>query len=386
MTEASERGGWIKGRRVNGEGTVARKPRADGQWVARYTVVEEDGSVRRPVLYAKTRAEVSRKLRDALAARDRGERRPGKQTVADYLATWHDGTRPQLRPQTWQRQGEHVRLHLVPTVGRFPMHKLAPVDVQRAYAQLLERGLSAATVRRTHAVLHRALGQAVRWRLLAANVADMVDPPRVSRAEMAAFSPVDARRFVAAVRGDRLEALYVVALTTGLRQGELLALRWAEVDLDAAWLQVTGSLVRDRGELGIAETKTARSRRRVELAAIAVDALRAHKLAQLEQRVALANVWQDRGLVFASETGGFIGKSTIQKHFPRLLAAAGLPRIRFHDLRHTAATLMLGRGVHPKVAADMLGHSTIAVTLDLYSHVTPTMQREAVAAFDDLLQ
>ncbi len=368
-------------RRVNGEGTVSAKPRADGLWVARYSIVV-DGKVKRPVLYGKTRAEVAGKLRAALVARDRGDRPAARESVAEYLAKWHEGSRSQLRDSTWRRQGEHIRLHLAPLLGQFQLRRLAPSDVSRAYGQLLARGLAPATVRRIHAVLHRALVQAVEWRLLQVNVASLAHPPRIVRREMAALSPAQARELLESLHSDRLEALLVVAVTTGMRQGELLALRWADVDLEAGWLRVTGSL---SGKV-ITEPKTARSRRRVELTEVAVDVLRRHRAAQLEERIAAANVWHDRGLVFANLTGGFIARNKLDDRFHALLESAGLPRIRFHDLRHTAATLMLGRGVHPKVAAEMLGHSNVGITLDLYSHVTPTMQREAVAAMDDVFR
>ena len=373
-------------RRVNGEGTVSRRARADGLWVARYSYVDDAGVTRRPVLYAKTRAEVARKLREALAVRDRGERPPSRQTVADYLATWQEGRRSQVRRTSWARNGEHIRLHLVPLLGTIPLQKLTPADVQRAYSQLLSQGLSPWTVRGSHAVLRRALDQAVRWRLLPSNAAAMAEPPRIPHREMQTLSGEQARRLLEVARGDRLEALWVLAITTGLRQGELFALRWTEVDVDRGWLQVTGSLSRVAGEgLVIEEPKTTRSRRRVELSSAAVEALRRHRLAQLEERVAAANVWDDRGLVFAGPAGDYLRKRYVTTHFQRLLDAAELPRIRFHDLRHTAASLLLGRGIHPKIAADMLGHSTTAITMDLYSHVTATMQREAVAVFDDIL-
>jgi integrase len=379
---------------ASGMGYVSTKARADGLWVAQYTHVV-DGKVHRPVLYGRTRAEAARKLREALIARDNGERpAPAKQSVAEYLRSWHEGSRPQLRERSWMRQGEHVRLHLVPTLGHVPLRKLSPEQVQRAYAQLLARNLSPATVRRAHAVLHRALGQAVRWRLLPVNVASMVDAPRIPHREMQALTSEQARELLEAARGSRHrdEPLLVLAVSTGMRLGELLALRWKDVDLEQRFLRVTGSLVRvesttvDSTELVITEPKTARSRRRVELTHRAVEALREHKRAQLKRRVAAANVWQDRGLVFSNATGGYLAANKLQARFQQLLEDAGLPRIRFHDLRHTAASLMLSRGVHPKVAADMLGHSTIAVTLDLYSHVSPAMQREAVAALDDILR
>lgn len=378
-------------RRVSGEGWISAKPRKDGLWTARYTTVGPDGRSRRPVLYARTRAEVAQKLREALASRDRGQRpAPARETVAEYLATWHEGRRPQIRSRSWDREGEHVRLHLAPLLGKFRLSRLRPDDVQRAYGQLIAQGLAPATVRRVHNVLHAALEQAVRWRRLQTNVAGLVAAPRIPRREMTALSPEQARQLLETVRGDRLEALFVVALTTGMRQGELLALRWECVDLDAGCARVVGSLARvnvgtNDSRLVVQEPKTARSRRRVELGSLAVTALREHKRRQLEEHIANAPFWQERDLVFCNRTGGYVAQNKLVIHFHQLLRRAGLPDIRFHDLRHTAATLMLARGVHPKVAGDMLGHSTIAVTMDLYSHVTPSMQREAVAALDSLL-
>jgi integrase len=252
-------------------------------------------------------------------------------------------------------------------------------------------------VRRSHATLHRALEQAVRWRKVPTNVAGLVDAPRVAHRDMTVLTPEQARHLVAAVAGDRLEALYVVAVTAGLRQGELLALRWSDVDLDRGTLAVTASLVRiyqprstdraqgePRSHLESTEPKTPRSRRRVELTAVALEALRRRRLAWVQERVAAANVWQDRDLVFCSPTGGYLHAARLTEQFGVLLRRSDLPRIRFHDLRHTAATLMLNCGVHPKVASEMLGHATVSVTLDLYSHVTETMQRSAAEALDSV--
>jgi integrase len=237
----------------------------------------------------------------------------------------------------------------------------------------------------------------VRWRKVPTNVAGLVNPPRVAHRDMATLTPEQARHLVAAVAGERLEALYVLAVTAGLRQGELLALRWSDVDLDRRTVAVTAGLVRvykprsaareegeARSHLELTEPKTARSRRRVELTAVAVEALRRRRAAWLEERVAAANVWQDRDLVFCSPTGGYLHAARLSKQFADVLRRADLPRIRFHDLRHTAATLMLGQGVHPKVASEMLGHATVSVTLDLYSHVTETMQRGAAEALDSV--
>lgn len=369
-------------KRANGEGSIYK--RADGRWAAALTL----GNGKRKVFYGKTRQEVASKLAGALKSRQDGLPVPSeRQTVGQFLTSWLESVRPSLRPRTHLRYEQLVRLHALPALGKLPLGRAKPDDLQRLYADRLDMGQAPASVRQLHAVLHRAFGQAARWGLVARNVADLVSPPRVERREMSALSPEEARAFLEAASGDRLEALYVVALTSGLRLGELLALRWRDVDLQAGMLQVTGTLQRTGAGLVIAEPKTVRSRRHVALTATAVEALRRHHVAQAEERLRLGAAWQDMDLVFASETGGHIDDSKLRRNsFWPLLERAGVPRIRFHDLRHSAATLMLRRGVHPKIVAEMLGHSQISVTLDLYSHVTPTMQREAAAALDDLLR
>jgi integrase len=196
------------------------------------------------------------------------------------------------------------------------------------------------------------------------------------RHEMRTLNPDEAKAFLQAAGGDRLEALYVLALTTGMRQGELFRLRWQDVDLEAHTLSVRG------------ETKTAKSRRQIELSDVAVDALRRHAAYQGEECQAAGSVWHNTGLVLTNSVGGSLTPTNVTfRSFRPLLERAGLPLIRFHDLRHSAAaTLLLGQGVHPKVVSEMLGHSQVGVTLDLSSHVTPTMHRQAVTAFDELLR
>jgi integrase len=208
----------------------------------------------------------------------------------------------------------------------------------------------------------------------------------VKRYEVVSLSPAQTRTFLEAAQGDRFESLYVLALTTGMRLGELLGLRWQDVDLAAHMLQVRHTLLRLRDGLQLTEPKTARSRRRVALGASAVDSLRLHRSRQAAARLRLGQVWEDNDLVFANEIGKPVeAGNLLRRSFWPLLAKAELPRIRFHDLRHTAATLLLQQGVHPKVVSELLGHSSIGLTLDTYSHVLPDMQQQAVAAMDRLL-
>src|SRR5829696_9028403 len=242
-----------------------------------------------------------------------------------------------------------------------------------------------ATVRKIHSTLHKALSQAVADGLIPRNAAD-VKAPRPAPDEMRPLSEGEARTFLntARERGDRFEALYVLAITTGLRRGELLGLRWDDADLDRGTLRVGRALVREGGRWVVGETKTKRGRRRVNLTPRTVAALKAHRKRQLEQRVRLAGLYEDQGLIFASENGTPLNpENLVKRSFKPLLKRAGLPEIRFHDLRHTCATLLLGRGVHPKIVQELLGHATIAVALDAGSHDLPGMGDQTSGAMGD---
>lgn len=364
----------------NGEGSIYR--RSDGRWEGAVSL----GNGRRRRFYGKTHGDVQRKLVDVQKAAQDGLPLIGeRQAVGKYLESWLEAARPSVRPQTHRRYEQYVRLHAVPVIGRVSLSKLSPLHLQRLYKDRQDAGLSATSVRHLHAVIHRALGQAARWGYVARNVADLVTPPRMTRLQMRALSPEQSRTLVEAAQGDRFEALYVLAISTGMRQGELLGLKWADVDLDSGMIQVKATLQRTRDGFAFLEPKTARSRRQVALTRAAVAALRRHKVSQLEERLRCP-YWQDPEIVFATEVGTPVeSPNLLRRSFFPLLARAGLPRIRFHDLRHTAATLLLGQNVNVKVVSEMLGHSQIAVTLDLYSHVTPTMQRQAVEALDAVL-
>jgi len=234
--------------------------------------------------------------------------------------------------------------------------------------------------------VHRALEQAHRWRLIASNVADLVDPPRHARPEMKALTAEQARQVLAVAAGDALEALWVLALTSGLRQGELLALRWPDVDLDQGSLRVVASLVRILGQESVlAEPKSRRSRRQVELSKVAIEALRQHKTTAIKSALAAGRPYEKDGFVFQRERGRPMTGTRVWKRWHALLKLAGVPHMPFHSTRHSAASLLLGRGVHPKIVSEMLGHSTVAITLDVYSHVTPAMHREAAKVMDDLM-
>ena len=367
-------------KRSNGEGNLRR--RSDGIWEARYCVIE-DGQRSRRSVYARTRDEAARKLRSALKARDDGAPQPmGRETVEGFLMRWMDGAASSLRPPSVRRYRNVLDTHIIPILGSRRLRDLGPQHVQAAYTRLLASGLSPASVRLCHFVLHRGLEQAMRWGLVTRNVADLVDIPRLPRTEAAALDPAQVRAVVEAARGDKFEALVIVALTTGLRRGELIALRWDAVSVDERCLAVIGTMQPDGV---VAEPESRSSRRRVPLGNVTLDALRRHRSAQIEQRMACGVQWDDWGYVFGDELGNPIAPMTLLSHWYAMLRVAGIPRMPFHATRHSAATLMLAAGVSPRVAAEQLGHATAALTLDRYSHVTEGLRHDAAQAIDGLL-
>jgi integrase len=374
------------GKRGNGEGSIGR--RKDGLYMARYTVQTATGS-KRKTLYGKTRQEVAAKLSKALADRESGLTFDADNvTVAEYLARWlSDSVRGTVRISTFERHEQIIRTHLAPAFGRMKLKTLTPAHVRSLHREKLEEGLAPATVRKIHSTLHKALSQAVADGLIPRNAAD-VKAPRPAPEEMRPLSEAEARTFLETARetGDRFEALYVLAITTGLRRGELLGLRWDDADLVRGILRVGRALVREGGRHVVGETKTRRGRRQVNLTPRTVAALKAHRKGQLEQRVRVGSFYEDHGLIFSSEIGTPLNpENLVKRSFKPLLKWAGLPEIRFHDLRHTCATLLLGRGVHPKIVQELLGHATIAMTLDTYSHYLPSMGDQASGAMGDAL-
>lgn len=368
-------------RRGNGEGTI--RQRTDGRWEGR--ALQADG--RPKSVYARTRAEVVEMLRALLNARAGGTVvASDKSRVDAYLREWLDSARPSLKASTWRRYEELVRVHAIPIIGAVSLVRLTPQHVQAMYGRLGSAGVGAMTIHHLHAVLRRALGQAELWGTIPRNPVRLASPPRVTRHEMTTLTEDQVATFLDAVRGKPREALYLVAVTTGMRQGEILALRWSDVDLTRGVLAVQSVIEMRDGRVTFVEPKTRTSRRRVTLTPPALAALARHKREQAEIRMSAGQgAWQDHGLVFPDDLGHPQHGDTVTHAFQMILARAGLPRIRFHDLRHTAATLLLGRNVHPKIVSGMLGHSTIAITLDLYSHVTPAMERDAAAVMAQVI-
>ncbi len=376
-----------KRKRGNGEGGIGR--RKNGGWYAQYYVPAADGGRRRRTISGKTRVEVAKKLAKAIADLDDGlVYDAGTLTVGEYLDRWlRDSVRDTVKDSTFASYRQLVGTHVKPALGRVKLEKLSSTHVRGLLRQNLDAGLSPRTVQYVRFVLRRALDGAVADRLIPRNPAADARAPQVRREEMKPLSPAQARVFLEAARDDRLHALYVLAVHCGLRQGELLGLRWEDVDAEAGTLGVQRTLVgTEDGTPVFGSPKTRRSRRRIRLTSGAARALTRHRKRQLEERMALAGSWRDQGLVFATAIGTPLSRhNLVRRSFKLLLKRCGLPEVRFHDLRHTCATLLLSRGQHPKLVQELLGHSTIAITLDTYSHVLPGMGDGLADAMDDAL-
>lgn len=313
---------------------------------------------------------------------------PGRQTIAEYLREWLMAIQPTIRRGTWISYRTNIERHVIPRLGGRELRQLGGSHLNVLYAQLLEdgrcdgaRGLSPRSVRYTHTIVHRALRDAVRWGKLPRNPADMADPPKSRTPEMKTWQTDELRRFLTSVEGDRLYAAWLLVATTGLRRGELLGLRWSDLDFQAGRAAIRQTLSSVGGKVTFSTPKTTKSRRSIAVDSATLAALRHHRDAQNKERVTWEEVYRDLDLAFCREDGTPLRPDTITRRFHDLSRRAGVPVVRLHDVRHTYASIGLAAGTHPKVMAERLGHATVGITLDTYSHVAPALARQAA---DDL--
>lgn len=378
------------GKRGNGEGSIYQ--RKDGRWVAEITL---EGR-KRKFVYGKTRKEVQEKLKVALHEQQQGTlvEHTSRQTLEQFLNDWLENSQKQsVRPRTFERYEEVARLHIIPMLGRHQLQKLSAQHLQAFYAQKLKEGLSTTTVGIFHNVLHKALDTAMKWGLVARNVCDLVSPPRTKGFEIKPLSVDEIHRLLTATRGHYLEALFTLALASGMRRGELMGLKWQDINFATSTLQVRRILTRvptmlKAGESYVeSEPKTQKSRRNIIIASFALDVLKQHRIRQLEAKLKAGSTWKEHDYVFCTSVGTHLNPTRdILDQLKSLLKKAGLPNIRFHDLRHSSATLLLSMGIHPKVVQELLGHSNISMTMDVYSHVLPSMQQDAISKLNDALE
>lgn len=368
-------------RRGNGEGSIYQR-KSDGRWVGSISL--PDGT--RKVFYGKKRAEVQGKLNDALYEQKRGMLATGPNTsLQEYLESWLENVhKPAVRVTTYNNYCKLLNNYLIPGLGKVYLQKLTAEYVQAFYSKKLKEGLTPKTVHNIHGLLHKALGNAVRWKLIPSNVCDLVTLPRIPYKEKTVLTLEQAHIFLAQVQTHHLKALLTLAIITGMRRGELLGLKWQDINFENCSLRVNRAVSYTTSH-GFLETepKTTRSRRTIMLPVFVVEVLLQHRAQQEIQRCKAGNAWIERDLVFTNAQGSYISESSMLKSFKRLLKKCGLPCMRFHDLRHSAASILFSWGTHPKVVQEILGHSQISVTLDIYSHMLPSMQEEVKRRWDD---
>lgn len=382
-------------RRGNGEGSIYKRP--NGNWVGQISVGYDPatGKLKRKSFYGKTRKEVAVKINQALQELRSGTYvEPTQTTFGEWLDKWLTlYKKGQLKPSTYESYETLINVHIKPCLGKVPIAKLNADLLQSFYKEKLEKGrvdgkggLSTRMVRYFYTIIREALQEAVIGGLLARNVADATTPPIIKNKKVRPLEEEELLAFFETAREDRLFAAYFLAATTGLRCGELLGLCWDSVDLEHCTITIQRQLLVLKSGLVLAETtKSKSSRRSIVLTDDAIRELKAYRKRQAQEKLLLGEAYQDNGLVFCKDNGAPLDPREFTKHFQRLLEKAGLPKVRLHDLRHTHASLLLARGVHPKVVQERLGHSSIAITLDLYSHLTPGLQKAAAATLNGLL-
>lgn len=373
-------------RNPNGAGTITK--RKDGRFHAAVYVLQPDGTRARKFAYGKTWAECDAKRRDLLAKVDSGIPVPTRSAkLADWLPYWLDNIiKPNRKRTTYAKYETHVRRYLVPQLGRKTLEKLNAREVREALTQIT-KATTPATAKESHRVLRSALSAACREELITRNVVQLVTAPKVDAFEGELWTLEETLAFILVARRDPLYAAFMLAVGLGLRRGELVGLRWQDIDLDTRTLQVRKQRQRVGGENYEDDTKN-RRKRTLPLPALCVPPLRWQRMRQaaMRERAEKAGAsWVEHGLVFTTRTGRPIEGSNVLRSFHRLTDTAGVRRIRVHDARHGAATLLAAGNVHPRVAMEILGHSKIAVTMEVYTHVPDALKREAIAHLDRML-
>jgi integrase len=376
-------------------GHIRKRSRAS--WAIVIDLGRDPGGKRRQKWHTVhgTKQDAERELANLLNSIHKGDYvEPSKMTVSDYLSNWlAEYAKLNVSPKTYERYMDIISKNILPALGEYHLSKLRPLHIQSFYTDALTQGrkdgrggLSAQTVLHFHRVLRKALQQAVKWQLLARNPTEAVEAPRPQRKEMHAVDETGTARLLHAVEGMRLYMPVLLAVMTGMRRGEILALRWQDTDLEKGKIAVRRSLEQTRDGLRFKQPKTGKGMRSIALPGIAVQTLRRHKIAQAQERLRLGPAYEDNDLVCPRLDGGPWAPDSLSTAFAGLIRRSDLPRVRFHDLRHSHATQLLRHGIHPKVVSERLGHSKVGITLDTYSHVLPGMQEEAASKVDAALR
>jgi integrase len=391
-----ENKGQKRRKRGQGEGSIYQ--RSDGRWTAVLSVGYQGGKLKRKQFYGTTRKAVADQLTAALRKQQQGLPLVGEtQTIKQLLESWLENTvKTSTRPATYVSYKHMIDLHIVPELGHIRLAKLTPQHCQQMVKNLMAKNrqsnrkeeegkpLSNRTVQYCLTVLRMALKKAESWGLVARNVALLADSPKVERHEVKPMDSDEARKFLDLIKGDRLEAFFRVGLALGLRRGEALALKWSDIDFECSILRVSGTLQRLPGKLVIQPPKTKKSARTLRIPKSLLPILREHRTRQLEERLK-AEYWQENDLVFCTSLGTYYEPRNVRRKLDALMKDSGMRYFRLHDVRHFFASLLLAQGVELKVVSEILGHSSIRITADIYTHLLPKIKDDAIDLLDNVL-
>lgn len=372
-------------RRGHNEGTIFQ--RADGRWAGAVSIGWQKGKWKKKTIYGRTRAAVQKEISKLLHKQQNSIPIDNvRQTVETFLDSWlKEVVARNVKQRTLEGYSQVTRDHIIPHIGKIFLSKLTPHNLQKWLNTLQDDGIGARRISYARAVLRAALNQAMRWDLIIRNPATLVEPPTYKRPEIVPLTQKQADALCKAIAGDRLEALYLLALCLGLRKGEILGLKWYDVDLDNGSIKITGALQRVGGKLVLGETKTDKSRRTLPLPDALLNYIKAHRKRQLEEKIKAANCWVESGFVFTTLVGTPIDPRNLSRSWYAALKKAKIARCRFHDLRHSCATFLLAQGIAPRMVMEILGHSQISITLDTYTHVLPESKLEAVRSVEKFI-
>ena len=366
------------------------RQRSPGTWQIRYEA-PPDGSGKRKYLsktFKGNKKNAEAEKRNILSSIDMGNFvSPDKETVAQFLQRWlKTYVATTKRPKTLQGYEGNINRYVLPAFGWLKLQELTGSHIQALYGELIGRGLSNTSVVQVHRIIHKALSIAVKWGCITRNVADAASPPKIEKKTMETWEMETVRKFLVSAKENRYGDLYVFGILTGLRRGELSGLLWKNVDFQNHRMSIVQTLQRITGRgLVVGEPKTKQSRRSIALGATEIKLLHTIRGKQIERQVACEDLWANSGYVFTQANGKPIDPDLLSKDFPKFLRKAGLPHLQLHGLRHCNASLLLSEGIHLKVVSERLGHQSILITADLYSHVSPGLQEEAASAVGNLL-
>lgn len=384
-----------KPRKANGEGTIyqcmSKTSKHYKKWIGQITTgLTPEGKTKRKSVYGKTRTEVKEKLKDLMAEMDKGIdlHRQGQYTFLDWLVTWMvEYKSMKLRLSTWENYKINICTHVCPALKHIPIKDLRADDIQRLYNKMKSNKKASATIRRCHQIIHSCLKQAVDNRLISWNPAEATELPKLEGREVRAMTCEEMNKFLEVLGDNRWGAAFLTLLGTGLRKGELLGLRWQDVDLENNIMKVLHSLAKTKAKgLVLDETKTEKSKRTIPLPGMVAEAIQKHRIQQIQVKLAAGKKLKDNDLVFCNSKGTPIFPRNFTRKFYELKEKANIPKeVNLHALRHTFATRLLEEGESLKVVQELLGHTNIATTGNIYSHVSPDIKRKAADKMNNLL-